>query len=151
MASIFKSRSMLSPLRRQQAWTGLLFTLPWIISLAVLTIYPILDTIYLSFTDYSILEEPVWVGLDNYEEIFLKDPAIKKAVFNSLYYALISVPVGLVLSLLLALILNMRADGIGIYRTLFYLPAPMPLSLQPAPIFHCLDHLAYRLDIRRGS
>jgi multiple sugar transport system permease protein len=126
MASIFKSRSMLSPLRRRQAWTGLLFTLPWIISLAVLTIYPILDTIYLSFTDYSILEEPVWVGLDNYEEIFLKDPAIKKAVFNSLYYALISVPVGLVLSLLLALILNMRAAGIGIYRTLFYLPALVP-------------------------
>lgn len=126
MASIFKSRSKLSPLRRQQAWTGLLFTLPWIISLVVLTIYPILDTVYLSFTNYSILEAPVWVGLDNYEEIFLTDPAIKKAVYNSLYYALISVPVGLVISLILALILNMRATGIGIYRTLFYLPSLVP-------------------------
>jgi multiple sugar transport system permease protein len=126
MASIRTPWSKISPLRRQEAWTGFLFTLPWIISLIVLTIYPILDTVYLSFTEYSVVEEPKWVGLDNYEEIFLKDASVKPAVFNSLYYALLSVPIGLVLSLALALLLNMRAAGIGVYRTLFYLPSLVP-------------------------
>lgn len=115
-----------SRLRSKEAWTGFLFTLPWIISLIALTIYPILDTVYLSFTDYSILEAPKWVGLANYEEIFLKDPDVGAAVYNSLYYALLSVPIGLVISLGLALLLNMRATGIGIYRTIFYLPSLVP-------------------------
>jgi multiple sugar transport system permease protein len=126
MASIRNPWSNLSRRRRLEAWTGLIFVLPWMISLLVLTIYPILDTVYLSFTDYSILEAPKWIGLANYEEIFLKDAAIRPAVYNSLYYALLSVPIGLVLSLGLALLLNMRAAGIGIYRTIFYLPSLVP-------------------------
>ena len=126
MASFRNPWSKLSRRRRQEAWVGLLFTLPWMISLIALTIYPILDTVYLSFTDYSILEAPKWVGLSNYEELFFKDAAVKPAVYNSLYYALLSVPIGLVLSLGLALLLNMRAAGIGIYRTIFYLPSLVP-------------------------
>jgi multiple sugar transport system permease protein len=126
MASIRNPWSNLSRRRRHEAWVGLLFTLPWIISLIALTIYPILDTIYLSFTNYSILEAPKWIGLSNYQEIFLKDASIQPAVYNSLYYALLSVPIGLVLSLGLALLLNMRAAGIGIYRTIFYLPSLVP-------------------------
>jgi multiple sugar transport system permease protein len=126
MASFRTPWSKLSRTRRQQAWTGILFTLPWIISLVALTIYPILDTVYLSFTQYSVLEPPEWVGVQNYTEIFTKDAAVQPAVSNSLYYALLSVPVGLVLSLLLALLLNMRSVGIGVYRTLFYLPSLVP-------------------------
>jgi multiple sugar transport system permease protein len=113
-------------LRRQEALTGLLFSLPWIISLLALTIYPILDTLYLSFTDYSVLEAPKWIGLENYEQIIASDKSVKPAVYNSLYYAMLSVPVSLALSLGLALLLNMRATGIGIYRTLFYLPSLVP-------------------------
>jgi multiple sugar transport system permease protein len=116
----------ISPLRRQEALTGFLFCLPWILSLAILTIYPVINSFYLSFTDYTIIQEPRWVALDNYEELFLRDPAVKAAIFNSLYYALISVPLGLIGSLIIALILNMRATGIGVYRTLFYLPTLVP-------------------------
>jgi len=126
MASIRTPWSKLSPIRRKEALTGVLFTLPWIISLLVLTIYPILDTVYLSFTEYSVLQPPEWTGLANYEEIFFKDLSVKPAVINSLYYALLSVPIGLILSLLLALLLNMRSVGIGVYRTLFYLPSLVP-------------------------
>jgi len=126
MASIRTPWYKLSPLRRKEAWTGFLFTLPWLISLLVLTIYPILDTVYLSFTQYSVIESPVWIGLANYKDLFLNDTAIRPAVYNSLYYAMLSVPVGLVLSLGLALLLNMRAAGIGVYRTLFYLPSLVP-------------------------
>jgi multiple sugar transport system permease protein len=103
-----------------------LFSLPWIIGLTALTIYPILDSLYLSFTEYSILESPKWVGLANYEEIFLNDTAVRASVYNSLYYAFLSVPIGLILSLGLALLLNVRAVGIGVYRTLFYLPSLVP-------------------------
>ncbi len=126
MASIRTPWSKLSPMRRQEARAGLLFTLPWIISLVVLTIYPIIDTAYLSFTNYSILEKPVWIGLQNYKDVFLNDSSVKPAVVNSLYYALLSVPISLILSLGLAMLLNMRAAGIGIYRTLFYLPSLVP-------------------------
>jgi multiple sugar transport system permease protein len=64
--------------------------------------------------------------VQNYVEIFTKDSSVQPAVANSLYYALLSVPVGLILSLLLALLLNMRSVGIGVYRTLFYLPSLVP-------------------------
>lgn len=126
MASFRPNWLRLSPLRRDQARTGLLFSLPWIIGLTALTIYPILDSLYLSFTEYSILESPKWVGLANYEEIFLNDTAVRASVYNSLYYAFLSVPIGLILSLGLALLLNVRAVGIGVYRTLFYLPSLVP-------------------------
>jgi multiple sugar transport system permease protein len=126
MASFRPNWSRLSPLRRDEARTGLLFSLPWIIGLTALTIYPILDSLYLSFTEYSILESPKWVGLANYEEIFLNDTAVRASVYNSLYYAFLSVPIGLILSLGLALLLNVRAVGIGVYRTLFYLPSLVP-------------------------
>lgn len=126
MASIRTPWSKLSPLRRREALTGLLFTLPWIISLLVLTLYPILDTIYLSFTEYTVLTPPEWVGVKNYVDIFTRDLSIKPAVYNSLYYAFLSVPIGLVLSLLLALLLNLRSVSINVYRTLFYLPSLVP-------------------------
>ena len=96
------------------------------LSLTVLTIYPILNTFYLSFTEYSIIQDPQWVGFDNYIDIFENDPSVRVAVVNSFYYAFLSVPIGLVASFILALILNMRATGIGIYRTLFYLPTLVP-------------------------
>jgi multiple sugar transport system permease protein len=64
--------------------------------------------------------------LDNYREMLFNDPSIWQAVRNSLYYALLSVPMGLVLSLALAVLLNTRSVGIGAYRTLFYLPTLVP-------------------------
>jgi multiple sugar transport system permease protein len=92
----------------------------------VLVIYPVFNTIYLSFTEYSVLEPPEWVGLANYEEIFTKDLSMRPAVYNSLYYALLSVPISLFLSLLLALLLNLRTASINFYRTMFYLPSLVP-------------------------
>lgn len=105
--------------------TGVLFTLPWILSLLVFTAYPVLASFYFSFTDYNIVQPPEWAGLDNYRAL-AEDPYFRIAVSNSAYYALVSVPLGLVVSLVLALILNMSAKGIGIYRTLFYLPVLAP-------------------------
>jgi multiple sugar transport system permease protein len=114
------------PIRRREARAGLLFVLPWLLGLLIFNAYPVLASVYYSFTDYSVTQAPNFVGLDNYKTMFLSDPAIYKAVGNSLYYALLSVPLGLLLSLGLAVLLNTRSVGIGVYRTLFYLPSLVP-------------------------
>jgi multiple sugar transport system permease protein len=126
MATIAVRRPATSPLRRQETRAGLLFILPWIISLLVFTAYPTIATFYLSFTDYNILQPPSWIGLDNYSTMFQEDPAFWKAVRNSAVYALISVPLKLVIAFGLALLLNMGVRGIGVYRTIFYLPTLVP-------------------------
>ncbi len=116
----------LSPMQRREARTGLLFVLPWLLGMLIFIAYPVLASFFLSFTDFALIKTPAWVGLDNYQTLFTGDADFWKAVDNSLYYALLSVPLGLVVSLALALLLNMRATGIGIYRTLFYLPSVVP-------------------------
>jgi multiple sugar transport system permease protein len=113
-------------IRRREAIAGLLFVLPWIIGLLAFTVYPILASLYFSFTDYNIVQPPQWTGFSNYTNIFTTDTDFVNGVQNSAYYALFSVPLGLLLSLGLALVLNLRVKGIGIYRTLFYLPSLTP-------------------------
>lgn len=113
-------------LRQRERRAGLLFVLPWLISLLVFTTYPVLGTFYLSLTDYSIAEPPRWVGLDNFRTLFTDDPAFWPAVRNSAIYAAISVPLKLVFALALALLLNLGVRAIGFYRLVFYLPALVP-------------------------
>lgn len=113
-------------LRRREARAGVFFVLPWVLSLLIFTAYPVLASFFFSFTDYNIIQSPHWVGLQNYGTMFTADPSFWTGVGNSAYYALIAVPVGLVLALLLALVLNLPARGIGVYRTLFYLPGLVP-------------------------
>jgi multiple sugar transport system permease protein len=103
-----------------------LFLMPWLISLLVFTAYPTLASFYFALTRYNIVSPPEWVGLENFRVMFTEDPLYWKAVWNTLYYTLISVPLSLVVALGLALLLNQRARGIGIYRTIFYLPNLVP-------------------------
>jgi multiple sugar transport system permease protein len=72
------------------------------------------------------VQPPRWTGFTNYTTIFTADSDVQTGVQNSAYYALISVPLGLILSLVLALVLNLRVKGVGIYRSLFYLPSLAP-------------------------
>ncbi len=126
MATISFGRPAANPLRRQEARAGLLFILPWLIALFVFTAYPVLATVYLSFTEYNIVQPPSWIGLDNYSTMFQEDPAFWTAVRNSAVYSLVSVPLKLVIAFGLALLLNMGVRGIGVYRTIFYLPTLVP-------------------------
>jgi multiple sugar transport system permease protein len=115
-----------SPIRQREAIAGVLFVLPWLIGLLAFNAYPVLASLFFSFTEYSVLEAPEWIGVDNYVKLFSSDPNAWLAMSNSGWYALLSVPLGLILSLALAVVLNMRAAGIGLYRTLFYLPSIVP-------------------------
>lgn len=113
-------------LRRREATAGLLFVAPWVLSLLIFTAYPVLASFYFSLTQYSITTTPKFIGLDNYTQMLTADPAMRVATYNTLYYTLLSVPVGLISSLLIALVLNLNVKGIGAYRTLFYLPSLAP-------------------------
>ena len=120
------ARGRRNPIRAREAWAGLLFVSPWIFSLLIFTAYPVLATFFFSFTNYDMLDTPQWIGLANYHTMLSGDPDFWRAVGNSAYYAFISVPLSLIVALALALLMNIRARGIGIYRTLFYLPALVP-------------------------
>lgn len=119
-------RKPMSQIRRKEAIAGLCFVMPWIISLLVFTAYPVLASFYYSFTQYSIVQAPKWVGMENYVTMFTADPAFPVSVYNSAYYAFLAVPLGLMSSLGLALLLNMNVRFIGGYRTLFYLASLTP-------------------------
>ena len=110
----------------REARAGLLFVLPWLLFLLIFTTYPVFGTLFLSFTNFNVVETPQWVGLENFRRMFSEDPAFWTAVQNSTYYAALSVPLRLVLALVLALILNLGVRGISIYRVIFYLPALVP-------------------------
>jgi len=110
----------------REARAGLLFILPWLLFLLIFTTYPVLGTLFLSLTNFNVVETPQWVGLENFQRMFSEDPAFWTAVKNSTYYAALSVPLRLVLALVLALILNLGVRGISIYRVIFYLPALVP-------------------------
>jgi multiple sugar transport system permease protein len=113
-------------MRRRESRAGLLFVLPWLLSLLIFTTYPVLAAFYLSFTEYNVVQPPTWVGLRNYRTMLTADPAFWTSVRNTTFYTLLAVPLGLAGSLGLALLLNLRVRGLGVYRTLVYLPALVP-------------------------
>jgi multiple sugar transport system permease protein len=117
----------ISPATRRNLRNGLLFLSPWILGFLIFTAYPIVATVYYSFTDYNgVTFPPHWVGLRNYVTLLTNDPEFWPAVANTAWWALFSVPLGIVFGVALALLLNLRVRAMGIYRTLFYLPSMVP-------------------------
>jgi multiple sugar transport system permease protein len=111
---------------RQKLRNGLLFTAPWTIGTLVFTVYPIVASLYYSFTDYSVLAPARWVGVTNYERLFLKDERFYTALKNTMAYAVMLIPTSLVLGIGIAVLLNLRLRGVGIYRAAIYLPTVIP-------------------------
>jgi multiple sugar transport system permease protein len=116
----------MASLDRVNRRNGLLFCAPWLIGLTVFLIYPLCAAFYYSLCDYSVLLPPVFIGFDNYVDL-LKDPLFWKSLYNTAYFALGSVVLGLFVSLSLALLLNSKVKGLGVYRTIFFLPSLMPV------------------------
>ena len=116
----------LTPQTRRNLATGLLFISPWLVGFSAFYLYPALASLYYSFTDFKILQEPTWVGLANYQRM-VSDPVFWKALGNTLYLTLIGIPLGVMSALGIALLLNVkRIVGIGVFRTIFYLPVVVP-------------------------
>lgn len=115
-----------SPLFSRKDLPFYLFASPWIIGMLVFFIYPAIMSFYYSLTSYDIVSQPVFAGLKNYVTLFTKDQIFMKSVQNTLYMVAFSLPLQLVLQLLLAMMLNWNMKGIGVYRTLFYIPVLVP-------------------------
>ncbi len=104
---------------------GLLFSLPWIIGFLAFSVYPLLCSLYYSFTEFNAVTTPKWVGFKNYTNIF-KDPLIYKSLGNTLFITFVSVPICTLAALLLAAIVTKDFKGKGVVRTAYFLPSIIP-------------------------
>lgn len=120
-----RRRTPMTAAKKRSLRTGLLFISPWIIGVLVFIVYPVVYSFVLSLTRYSGMQAPTWVGLQNYVTAFT-DPLVGKAVSNTAFYALIAVPLGLVIALVLAIAMNQNLREVALYRTIFYAPSLIP-------------------------
>ena len=100
---------------------GYLFISPWILGMVLFALGPILASFGLAFTRWNLFTEPEYVGWANFQKL-AHDPLFYKSVFNTIYYAVFAVPLGLVLALGLAMLVNHRLRGVNFFRTAFFLP-----------------------------
>lgn len=119
-------RKRLGRLQRHELLVALAFISPWIIGFCWFQIYPIVASIRYSFTNYNMMQPPVWVGLSNYRSLFTGDPLFRKALLNTAVYTLFSVPLDLIVAFFFALLLNLNIPGRAFFRTAFYFPAIIP-------------------------
>ncbi|MGV3613914.1 MAG: carbohydrate ABC transporter permease [Fimbriimonas sp.] len=112
-------------LTHQPGFWGFLFITPWLIGFLVFTAGPMLTSLYLSMTKYD-LANIEYVGAENYRRLLFKDELFWKALTNTIVYAVVTVPLGIVGSLAIALLLNQKVKGLPLFRTLFYLPSLVP-------------------------
>lgn len=111
---------------RQEFRYGLLFALPWIFGFLAFSIYPLVSSLYYSFTKFNAVTAPRWVGLANFKDVFT-DPLVWKSLTNTLFMAFISTPVNLMIALLLACIVVKNFRGRGLVRTAFFIPSVIPM------------------------
>lgn len=111
--------------RKREAIAGYLFAAPWIIGLLVFIAYPILASLYYSLCDYSVLKPPMFTGLRNYIHIF-QDEDFYISLKNTFIFALVAIPLGTVINLAVAILLNANVRGQSFFRTLFFVPSLVP-------------------------
>lgn len=100
-----------------------IFILPWIIGFIAFQVYPIFSSLYYSLNNYNLVASPVWVGINNYKNIFFKDAVFKQALLVTIRYVIITVPSKLIFALFIAMLLKSKIKGIGLFRTVYYLPS----------------------------
>src|SRR5688572_6323255 len=104
---------------------GLAFLSPWLIGFLVFTLVPVAMSLYYSFTDYTLLQPPLFKGMANYRAL-AEDPVFWKALRNTAVYGLFALPVGMLIALAVAMLLNAKVRGVTVYRTIVFLPSLVP-------------------------
>jgi multiple sugar transport system permease protein len=117
-----RTRVKLGKQARREERTFYLFISLWIVGLVLFDAGPIAASFILSLTDWSMLGDPNWIGLSNYDRM-VNDSTFFTALWNSVYFGVGSVGLGVTVSFLLALLLNQPVLGVSLFRTIFYLPA----------------------------
>lgn len=111
---------MLRTMRKE--WIGYLFILPNLIGVLIFLAFPVVFALYMSFTDWDVLTEANFVGLDNYRTLFTEDPLFWTSLWNSTYYVLLTVPSSIIIGLGLAVAMNQAVRGITFFRAAMYIP-----------------------------
>ena len=128
--------------RLRRSWqrhrAGYLFLTPWLIGFFGLTLGPTLASLYLAFTDFDLLTPPQWVGVKNFEYMFVYDERFYQALKVTFTYVVWSVPLKLAVALGVAMLLDKGIRGVGIYRALFYLPSLLGASVAVAVLWRQL-------------
>ena len=117
---------------------GFLFISPWLFGFLAVTLVPMAISLYLSFTRYDILSPPRWVGLFNYEDMFLYDRLFRQSLRVTFQYAFTAVPLRLLFALFLAVLLARKRRGVSFYRALFYVPSVFGASIAVAVMWRQL-------------
>lgn len=110
------------PLKYRDGFWAAIFLAPNLLCFLAFTVYPILFAFILSFLEWDILSPPVFQGLSNYIALFTVDAVFKQVLLNTLIFTVVTVPIGLLLSMFIAVLLNTGIHGQRIYRALFFLP-----------------------------
>jgi multiple sugar transport system permease protein len=110
-------------LRGNDNVVGYVFIAPFVLGFLIFTLYPIVSSLYYSFTQYNLLDPPEWIGFGNYQRMFLDDEQLMKSFRVTFSYVFASVPLRLAFALIVAMLLNKTARGIGLYRSTYYLPS----------------------------
>jgi multiple sugar transport system permease protein len=122
---------------RRETLQFYLFISPWLIGFVVFLLYPLVSSLYYSFTRYEIGSTPVWIGLRNYVEMFT-DPRYLNSIKVTLIFALVSIPLMTMVALGLALILTQKLRGINIFRSVYFMPSVMPMVAVSLTFFYVL-------------
>lgn len=109
--------------QRRENRTAYLFVMPWLLGLLLFTAGPMLLSLLMSFADWDIIQPAKWRGLENFREAFVVDPRFWSSLQVTVVYTVVAVPLGLMTSLALALLLNVKVRGIPFWRTCYYLPS----------------------------
>ena len=124
--------------------TAYTFLAPWLLGFLVLTLYPMIYSLYLSFTEFNILQPPQWIGADNYIAMFggndevRADPRFMNSLWVTFRFVFISVPVKLMFALAVAMLMNQKLRLIPVYRTLYYIPTLLGGSVSIAVLWRRL-------------
>ena len=102
---------------------GYLFISPWLLGVLIFTVGPIIASLYLSLTNYDIINPPSFIGFSNFKVLFFEDPLFWQALKVTTLYTLGSVPLQLIFGFLIALLMNQKLKGMSVFRTIYYLPA----------------------------
>lgn len=123
---------------RKIDYMGLLYISPWLIGFLLLQLYPFLSSLYYSFTDYQLFNEPTFIGLKNYIRLFSRDAEFYNSLKVTIVYTIFTVPGKLTMALIIALLLNKNVKKIGLIRTIYYIPSLFSGSVAVAILWKLL-------------
>src|SRR5690606_34394646 len=113
----------LSNAKKRESRQFFIYTSPWILGFLIFTLYPVVYSVILVFTNADMTGSGSFIGFENIKMAFTQDPLFYKSMVNTLYFVAVSVPLSLLLSVFIAILLNKKnIKGMWIFRTAFYVP-----------------------------